>query len=167
MNYNFEEINQKVNVAIGVLLKNDAELLKIDVHERSITHKFAEYLQFQFPDWNVDCEYNRKGEFGMKDIHGDIEECTEHKRQYRVFPDIIVHQRKITKCNLLVIEVKKNTSNKKKECDERKLKFFTDPKFEYHYSYGLFVEFYDSLMCKGDWYKDGRANKKFEYRSFC
>jgi len=160
MNYDFEEINKKVNIAIGVLLKKDSNLLKIDVHERSITHKLAEYLQTQFPYWNVDCEYNRKGNAEKTiDSHSD---CTEHKKQYRVFPDIIVHQRR-KNCNLLVIEVKKNTSTKKRTCDERKLKFFTSSK-EYHYSYGLFIEFFDSLKCEGDWYKDGDKcpNKRLE-----
>jgi len=153
MNYDFKEIQKKVNVAIGVLLKNDEKLLKIDVHERSITHKLAEYLQIQFPDWNVDCEYNRKGD-ATKIIQGHLEECTEHEKQYRVFPDIIVHQRG-TNSNLLVIEVKKNTSSKKRECDERKLKYFTKSDEEYHYSYGLFIEFFNSLKYKGDWYEDG------------
>ena len=33
----------------------------MDANERSLTHKLAEYLQCEFPDWHVDCEYNRHG----------------------------------------------------------------------------------------------------------
>jgi hypothetical protein len=157
MNYTFDEINQKVNVAIGVLLKNDIDLLKNDVHERSITHKLAEYLQIQFPDWNVDCEYNRKGD-ATKTIIDNKKICAEHERQYRVFPDIIIHKRK-TEDNLLVIEVKKNSSDKKKECDELKLIEFTKKGKEYHYDYGLFIEFYNSLKYRGDWYENGIKDK--------
>jgi len=157
VNYEFREICQKVNVAIGILLKNDAVLLINDVNERSITHKLAEYLQLQFPDWDVDCEYNRKGD-ATKTIDGNMEECAEHKKQYRVYPDIIIHRRN-TNDNLLVIEVKKNTSTKNKECDERKLIEFTK-KGEYHYSYGLFIEFYESLKCIGEWYEKGIKNEK-------
>lgn len=40
-------------------LKKDSYLSDVDANERSQTHKIAEYLQQIFPEYNVDCEYNR------------------------------------------------------------------------------------------------------------
>ncbi|MHB8165046.1 MAG: hypothetical protein ACYDDV_12040 [Methanoregula sp.] len=126
----FNEISQKVYFAIDSLFKNDNFLLTIGVHERTISHKLAEYLQAQFPDWNVDCEYNRKGNM-VKRLPRD---CSEEEK---VYPDIIIHHRNTTE-NLLVIEIK--SSNLPEKCDIEKLKLFTsDPNFKY--TYGLFIRF--------------------------
>jgi hypothetical protein len=54
-------VEAKVSSAIDKLMANDRLLLQYDANERSISHKLAEYLQLEFTDWNVDCEYNRKG----------------------------------------------------------------------------------------------------------
>jgi len=125
--------------AISRLYRDDPELLEVDANERSITHKLAEYLQLEFPGWNVDCEYNRLGDENerkrlvIKDIERPTVEDTEAKT---VFPDIIVHHRKKPE-NLLVMEVKKG----KGEADTKdivKLRAFTKvPKYRYHY--GLFL----------------------------
>ena len=136
MNYSIDEINRKINVAIGILFKNDAYLLVNDVHERSVSHKLAEYLQGQFPDWNVDCEYDKKG-IEPKKLDG-IRECSEEKKTERVLPDIIIHQRNSDR-NLLVLEIK--TKNQESPCDIKKLELFTSGDGEYKYDFGLFIKF--------------------------
>ncbi|MCK4953258.1 hypothetical protein KAS14_05700 [Candidatus Bathyarchaeota archaeon] len=148
-NYSEEEIMKNVKIALGILLKHDSSLLKNDVNERSISHKLAEYLQRQFPDWNVDCEYNRKG-IEIK-LLNKIQECEKHKASDRVNPDIIVHQRGIPN-NLLVIELKKKDLNS--ECDIKKLELFTSDE-EYAYSLGLFLHFNNSRP-ELKWFKDGK-----------
>ena len=45
--------------ALEDLLAEDCHLFAVDVHERSIAHKFADYLGIQFPGWDTDVEYNR------------------------------------------------------------------------------------------------------------
>ncbi len=149
MTYNLKEIKAKVNVAIGVLFKNDAFLLENEVNERSVSHKLAEYLQMQFPDWNVDCEYNRKGN-ARKTLEG-IRECSEERTTDRVFPDIIIHQRN-TKNNLLVVEIK--TKDEDPICDIRKLKLFTSDR-KYKYNFGLFIKFNRDEKPILKWFKDG------------
>jgi len=52
-------LRTKVANAISCLLEIDSYLLEIDVNERTITHRLAMYLQEEFEDWDVDCEYNR------------------------------------------------------------------------------------------------------------
>lgn len=55
------EVKQKVITAIRTLYCQDSQLLEVDASERSLTHKLAEHLQHEFPNWHVDCEYNRRG----------------------------------------------------------------------------------------------------------
>ncbi len=155
MNYNIKKINRKVKVAIKILFENDAYLLKKNVHERSISHKLAEYLQTLFPDLNIDCEYNKKGDAEKRYLRdhgpdGNVCSCL-------IYPDIIIHQRNNQKNNLLVIEIKKKTSPTKKNWDLEKLIYFTDPSFGYYYAYGLFIEFYaNNTEYNLEWYKDGK-----------
>ena len=119
-----EQIITKIYGAYNLLISKERHLFEIDVNERSLTHKFAEYLQIGFPDWNVDCEYNRIGidkkileKFKQKIDSDNAEGVT-------VYPDIIIHNRG-TKENLVVIEAKK-TSSTAKDIDEDKLKAFKE-----------------------------------------
>ena len=117
---------------------NDAWLFEMNVNERSITHKLAEYLQQEFADWNVDCEYNRNLD-EMKRLSvpktgiewDDLESKT-------VFPDIIVHKRGAKK-NLLVIEVKKSNSTVPDTFDKIKLNALLREPF--NYKFALFIKF--------------------------
>ena len=59
-----EDVKKRVIAAICALYRHDRELLAVDANERSITHKLAEHLQREFPEWHVDCEYNRVGHLG-------------------------------------------------------------------------------------------------------
>jgi hypothetical protein len=110
-----EEVRAGVHRAIATLLAEDQYLLVNDVNERSITHKLADYLQREFPDTNVDCEYNKNHDDTKRlrlppktDIRSDDLDA------HTVFPDIIVHKRN-TDENLLVIEVKKSTNPEEHE----------------------------------------------------
>lgn len=149
------EIKKKIRTAIGVLFKNDVWLLLTDGSERSITHKLAEYLQVLFPDYNVDCEYNRNLLDNIKEIHPlrkELEDkglLTKKEKQNAtllekklleraVFPDIIIHLRGMHKYNLCIIEVKKNTSSVSCVYDKIKLKYLTGN--EFNYQLGIFLK---------------------------
>ena len=109
----------------------------MNANERSITHKLAEHLQREFPEWHVDCEYNRLGR-DTKRLQLDVGELKPDDIEAKtVFPDIIVHRR-MTHKNLLVIEVKK-ASGQANTGDIKKLKCFTKV-LEYQYQYGLKLE---------------------------
>ena len=153
MKYDIKEIKQKVCIAIDILFKNDAFLLENNANERSVSHKLAEYLQMQFPDWNVDCEYNRSEDM-IKKLKG-IDECRGNESDI-VYPDIIIHKRN-THENLLIVEIK--TGSKNHECDIAKLKLFTGS--EYQYDFGLFIKFkiYSTQL---EWYRNG---KKYEEKN--
>src|SRR5437016_6301336 len=91
-------VAQSVLQAIRTFLQTDLDLLSRNVHEQAITSRLADHLRRQFPEWHVDCEYNREGE-QRKRLSGRV-----------VKPDIIIHRRG-TQENFLVIEVKKSNSH--------------------------------------------------------
>ena len=152
MQYELDEIKKKINIAIDILFKNDSFLLEKDVNERSISHKLAEYLQILFPEWHVDCEYNKKM-LSTKTLE-NISECSEQRKTDRIYPDIILHQRNTDK-NLLVIEIK--TKNQDSICDVRKLELFTQKNGDYEYDWGLFIKFDNTEKPSLTWFKEGKV----------
>jgi hypothetical protein len=126
-----------VSAAVAELFAHDAALFQVDANERSITHRLALHLTPRFPEWHVDCEYNRDG-FDPKMLHGPgaVEDANETNGS-RVYPDIIVHRRGQPE-NLLVIEVKKSTSNRTDDADLAKLQALGQ---QLGYRYALFICF--------------------------
>lgn len=132
-----EDAERRVVLAAQRLLDNDAHLLAVDANERSITHKLAEHLQPEFPDWHVDCEYNRDGD-KSKRLHLPGENAgSEDSDGSTVFPDIIIHRRGTTE-NLVVIEAKKKSNPTGPEADMVKLAAF---KKELGYSLSVSILF--------------------------
>lgn len=130
-------IARKVHKALQILMERDIALIRDDANERSISHKLAEYLQQQFKQWHVDCEYNRDG-FGPKRLNLNVTATSSDDTHARtVFPDIIVHKRK-TRANLLVIEVKKASSPVRNNFDLMKLRAF---KRQLRYPYAVSILF--------------------------
>lgn len=122
--------------ALSDLLENDHGLLDIDANERSITFRLAMYLQPLFPEWTVDCEFNRDGVEPKRLGHLELYPDSEDEEARTVFPDVIVHRRG-TEQNYLVMEFKKSTSHVDRQIDFRKLRGY---KQQLGYTYALFVE---------------------------
>ncbi|MGR9348682.1 hypothetical protein ACU8NW_29285 (plasmid) [Rhizobium leguminosarum] len=125
-----------VACALTELIEADEHLLLIDANERSITFRFAFYLQAFLPDWTVDCEYNRDGVEPKRLGHLGLYPDSEDDEAKTVFPDVIAHRRGSAE-NYLVIEFKKSTSRVDREIDLVKLKGYKD---QLGYQYALFVE---------------------------
>lgn len=132
-----QEPGGQVIEALGELLDRDGYLLRCNANERSISHRFAMYLQSRFTNWDVDCEYNRDGVEPKRIGHLDLYPDAEDAEGQTVFPDIIVHRRG-TLDNYLVIETKKTTSAVDRNIDRQKLAGY---KRDLSYRYALFVEF--------------------------
>ena len=127
-------VKKRVEAALQILLINDKYLLEHNLHERTITHKFAEYLQILFKNWHVDCEYNRDG------CDPKLIQIPTQEEESSVFPDIIVHRRG-SEDNLLIIEVKKSSNRNRNSVyfDQQKLQAYRDSPL--NYKYGLFLIF--------------------------
>jgi len=138
-----EEVFEKVDQAINLLIEKDGYLLEIDANERAISHRLGLYLQLLFEDWYVDCEYNRNLDSPKRlETYQDRINPNEQAVNIAetdpitVFPDIIVHERGCRN-NLLIIEIKKKTSRIGNEFDYFKLKEF---KYQYGYRHALFLK---------------------------
>jgi hypothetical protein len=154
-----KELKDILEKALSKLYENDSFLLENNCHERSITHKLAEYLQQYLPNYHVDCEYNfdidndnkRKkwiSNIVIEKIILEIENTkiklnSENpnlsdeieKLEKSFYPDIIVHMRGSNDFNRLVIEAKKGKANC--DLDIEKLKALTKRDGENHYRYQL------------------------------
>lgn len=113
--------------AIQTLLERDSILLTTDANERTISAQLACYLKPAFPEWDVDVEYNRHGLDPKKIGIGEVAEL--------VYPDIIVHRRRLNE-NLLVVEMKKGDSPKPDEDDMKKLRAYVE---QFKYPNALFL----------------------------
>jgi len=135
-----EIVQDKLNSAIERLMYLDSYLLKMDTSERSITHKLAIYIQEEFKNWDVDCEYNRVPHETTlkKTIRRAYKKRLDDDMKKLVYPDIIVHHRG-TDDNLLVIEFKKSTSTTDDDFDYVKLKAYRE---QLNYKYAVFVKLY-------------------------
>ena len=139
------ENKRKVIECIHKLWSSDEILFTEHCHERTITHKLAQYLQESFNGWDIDVEYNRKVStdgmpFVVKMFNGTP-----------IFPDIIIHHRG-TRENLIVIEMKMKGSMKK---DRIKLEGLTLHSGGYGYECGLLIKFNSPGKCKMHWYANG------------
>lgn len=155
-----EEIKNRINKAIKIFYKNDFFLIKNNINERSVTHKLAEYLQREFLEYDIDCEYNR-----MKNKNMDNEYITKKldlpkkeidsydTKATTVYPDIIIHHRRNSNDNLLVIEVKKEANNKEvNNFDIKKINAYIN---KLEYDHGLFLKLFKNLketLAGLDWY---------------
>lgn len=120
--------------AIGRLFSDDAFLLETDVAERAIAARLAFYLAPQFPQHQVDVEYNRHG------IEPKMVDLPEHCRgggQRYIYPDIVIHQRGHDEDNLLVIQIKKETNREPRDCDRAVIEAM---KREFRYAHGLQID---------------------------
>lgn len=131
--------------AFRLVYKNDKFLIENELCERCIMFRFAQYLADLYPDYDVDCEYNRHKN-NIKKINANTP----------AFPDVIMHTRGIDDNNFAVIELK-NKTNKSvsgRKNDETKLQALTksynngekDSLYNYGYKFGLAIDVCENLQ---------------------
>jgi len=154
MDYNFQFIRNKINLILNKFIRNDLTLLSNDLHEVTVSHKIGEYIQMEFPEWHVDCEYNRN--------LSHIKELWESNFR----PDIVVHIRN-TRKNLLVVEVKKATSKPEEiDADRKRVQELTIAE-SFLYQFGLVIILPDNKETKeliSEWYSAGKLVEKLAER---
>ncbi len=130
-----ETFRERVEEVVASFLAVEAELLINNASEQAMTHRLAVLLENEFPEWNVDCEYNRDQEAVKRLKYAISSEYSVDEKD--VVPDIIVHKR-MTDNNLLVIEVKKSTNTEPDEKDLSKLRAFRE---QLGYQNAVFIRF--------------------------
>jgi hypothetical protein len=142
----FEMVKTCVEQAIEEFRNRDLQLLQLTVDERASTHRIACYLQKYFPEWHVDCEYNRKGSIPKP--------TPDTSTNARVKPDIIIHKRN-TEANLLCIEAKKKGGRLSE--DRKRLIGFTSRTGTYRYQFGLLLilSLKNPYRIEYEWFQNG------------
>jgi hypothetical protein len=145
------DVQDAVVNALNRLLYDEGRLLWDNVNERTLTHRFAVYLEHEVDGWteagwSVDCEYNRDVRGGNDyaktlNLNPPGEAGAADDDATTVYPDVIVHRRQTTGeagANLLVVEFKKSTSPKDEQEWDRATKL---PAYvaQLEYKYALFV----------------------------
>lgn len=154
-NLSREEIERRLRCAIGRLRERDGYLLDVDVNERSVTHWLANYIQEEFPTWNVDVEYNRDRKDPKRQWLSTVRVPTNDLHGDTVYPDIIVHHRNSDN-NLVVVEVKKE-GGEAPAMDEKKLMEFTKPTTQHGlgYRFGLLLVMRNGQEPSWAWFSNG------------
>ena len=121
-------IKGKIREAIKLFITKDKKaLLHVDIYEPTISHRIAVYLEELFPEFDIDCEYNKTLLGKKKDINGK-----------KIRPDIIIHKRMTNETNSVIAEIKKSGKNSKlAKADIEKLKRCM--KGTLNYGLGVFV----------------------------
>lgn len=142
-----DTIKDKINRCIDRIYIEDGDLFHRKNYEVTISSKLAHYLFLEFPEYDVDCEYNK---------HIDNEkEATINGVIKNIRPDISVHKRGTDDHNLVAIEIKKIQNRTNRNLDYEKLSALTNDGDEYRYSLGVFIDFTQS--------PDNRIVKFFEH----
>ena len=146
-----DEIKKILTKLWNEFQEKERYLFENDLSERCISSNFAKCLVLsgEFDGYDIDCEYNRelnelkeiktiKDKFSGLIKSGEISEYDEVEK-YRVYPDIIIHQRGIKEKNFIVIEMKKNTQRQEAmEYDKVKLNAY---KSQLGYQFAFFIKF--------------------------
>lgn len=130
-----------IKQAANRVYKQDQDLLSLSGNEQSIAFRFAIYLnelvKDHLPEGVVlDTEYNKVGIESKRIVVQKVRD--DEAKEHGIRPDIILHKRKTSEANLLVIECKRDSSEDYN--DFNKLKAMTrDP--SYQYRLGCFINF--------------------------
>ena len=170
MNKEIFELMDIFEKAKEKFLKEEKEIIEINVNERTLSARLMFHLQTlllneiyqeNYKEYSVDCEYNRRKEI-VKILPKEYREL--EKKDKQIYPDIIFHQRNNEK-NLMIIEMKKTYSSDEggKNENRDRLKFLTSLRKENKYKYLLGIYFEVNKFpdkCKIEFFV---KEKKYDY----
>ena len=146
----------KVVAALKEFYASEAFLFAHDLGERTLTHRLAVHLEKQFPDFVVDCDFDRLGPRTLNLPHGSIVSTDDHLGK-SIYPDIVVHQREAPN-NLLAIEVRRAGNHQPLEHDRQKLRALTDAHIWFAYWIGALVTLGKAGVTSPEVYVAGKLN---------
>lgn len=175
MNKEIFELMDIFEKAKNKFLKEEKEIIEINVNERTLSARLMFHLQTlllneiyqeNYKEYSVDCEYNRRKEI-VKILPKEYREL--EKKDKQIYPDIILHQRNNEK-NLMIIEMKKTYSSDEggKNENRDRLKFLTSLRKENKYKYLLGVYFEVNKFpdkCKIEFFVKEKKYDYFVYKS--
>jgi len=153
MSYSIESLNEIINSSVSALQKQQPILFQEneDIAERTVSTALHVFLIPHFPNYSVNCEYNRMTDENGMQIPKRIHRNPYDANPSRVYPDIIVHQQNNRKKNLLVIELKMSWKNGEKDDDYDKLQGYIA---ELNYQFGLYLELGEKGISETTWFQN-------------
>lgn len=154
MSYNGKIINDIIISAVATLREQQPMLFSAadDVNERAVSAALQSLIAPSFPDYIVNCEYNRMTDENGIQIPKRIYLNPYNANPSLVYPDIIVHHQNDGDHNLLVIEIKMQWKNADRDTDLNKLRGYTS---ELNYSHGLYLELGENEISDMTWFQNG------------
>lgn len=154
---NLTQINEKIKRALNRLYEEDELLFELNdgkgASERCIVFRFAMYLQEDFRNYFVDCDFNASCTYHLQE-DGTYVRTKNHGKPIRNedgsltdrFPDIIVHERNFPEIynpleneqlnDFICFEIKKSTNYVGRDKDLNNLRQLTS---SYGYLYGFHI----------------------------
>jgi hypothetical protein len=147
----------KIVAALVELYRREQLLFERDLGERTLTHRLAVHIERQFPDFDVDCDFDRLGPRTLNLPRGSIVSTDDHLGK-SVYPDITVHQRDVPN-NLVALEIRKDTNHQPVEHDRQKLRALTNPHIWFAYWIGALVTLGRNAVTSSEVYVAGKHDE--------
>lgn len=138
-------VKQKINSCVDKIYSKDKYLFDCKVCERCLMFRLAYYLQAEFPDYFVDCEFNKMG-FNEYKHEYKVEPTRQGSDLKKMYADIIVHKRNSdARDNFICLEIKRTKNGL--DNDLERLKIMTNQNgfrykgdnYKYAYDYGFSI----------------------------
>lgn len=154
MSYSREAISQIIIEAVTTLREQQPMLFSAseEIGERVVSAALHGLLIPRFPEYTVNCEYNRMTDENGIQIPKRIYLNPYDPNPSLVYPDIIVHHQNDGDHNLLVIEIKMQWKNADRDNDFNKMRGYTS---ELNYNYGLYLELGEDTISEMAWFQNG------------
>jgi len=138
-------IKQKIINCVDKLYLEDKYLFDCEICERCLMFRLAYYLQIEFFDYFVDCEFNKMGFYGYKHAN-KVEPIRHGKGVKKMYADIIIHKRNSNiQDNFICLEIKR--TRKGLSNDLKRLKNMTRERgFSYKYTNYIYAYNYGFLI---------------------
>ena len=149
---------EKLVAALKELYAREAFLFEHDLGERALTHRLAVYVEQQFRNFEVDCDFDRLGPRTLNLPHGSIVSTDDHLGK-SIYPDIVVHRRAVPS-NLIAVEVRKASNHQPVEHDRHKLRAMTDPHVWFAYGIGVLVTLGKNNVTASEVYVSGKPDEQ-------
>lgn len=157
---NTGEIDVRVARALDKFWEQERILLEYGLNEQTIAGSLMVHLRNQFPEFDVDVEYNRKsGQNGLTNESKNVDPATLGRGTGTIKPDIIVHRRGTDKENIAVFEIKSLSGRKLAAANLSNTNFIEPGSWEvdrkrlsalqgrYHYDRTFFLVFPTGVDC--------------------
>jgi len=114
--YHTADLMESVQACVRRLYSRDYSLIERGVHEMALTFRLGMYLQKAFPQYDVDCEYNRNVR--------EPKRTPYNAQGHSTRPDILIHRREQNfPTNLVLLEAKR-VGDHISPYDLRKVRYF-------------------------------------------